>query len=94
MPTISTGFEMLRLPGSLRFTALSQALQRRTFHFKAVHSIFPASLIYYSPKQNISLFDHKESEARVDNPYDDGVDIASDRYVYPGVDKQSGRTLT
>jgi hypothetical protein len=51
-------------------------------------------LIYYSPRRDPRLFDHKENETRIHDIYDDGVVIASDGLVYPGVDKHSGTTLT
>lgn len=65
-------------------------VQRRAFSVKAIYPSFPASLSYYSPRQKLSLFDHKEDESRANDLYDEGVLVARDGLVYPGVDKQSG----
>ncbi len=69
-------------------------VQRRAFSAKAIYSSFPTSLAYYSPRQKSNLFDHKENESRPDDLYDEGVIVARDGLVYPGVDKHSGRCST
>ncbi|PNY23834.1 Uncharacterized protein TCAP_06226 [Tolypocladium capitatum] len=42
-----------------------------------------------SPRQGSSLFDHQENESRPNDVYDEGVVIARDGLVYPGVHKHS-----
>ncbi|KAK4068349.1 hypothetical protein Purlil1_13807 [Purpureocillium lilacinum] len=61
--------------------------QQRRFSVKAIHSVFPASLTYYSPRTKSNLFDHQEIENRPHDVYDEGVIIAKDGLVYPGVQK-------
>lgn len=84
---------MFRLIGRLRLASVNRGARlppKRQFSVKAVYSSFPATLTYYRPKQLSSLFDHAENDSRPDDPYDEGVVIASDGLVYPGVNKTSG----
>jgi len=73
------------------------------FSVKAIHSVFPASLLYYRPKPRSSLFDHAENEdeSRRHDLWDEGVVISKDGLVYPGVrhqhhplGQQNGRKAT
>lgn len=83
---------MFRLAGRLRLASVNRGAglpPKRQFSVRAVYSSFPATLTYYRPKQLSSLFDHAENDSRPDDPYDEGVVIASDGLVYPGVNKTS-----
>lgn len=63
---------------------------RRQFSVKAIYTSFPATLHYYSPRRKSALFDHKENDDRPHDLYDEGVVVAKDGLVYPGVDIKSG----
>lgn len=55
---------------------------------RAIYSSFPATLFYYSPRQNSSLYDQKDIENRPDSPIQEAVVVESDGLVYPA-SKQS-----
>jgi len=84
LQTPSKGLDMIRKFYRLRPAPLSR-LQCRAFSVKAICSSFPASLAYYSPRHKSSLFDHKENDSRPNDLYDEGVVVARDGLVYPGV---------
>ncbi|KJR80321.1 uncharacterized protein SPSK_10664 [Sporothrix schenckii 1099-18] len=62
-----------------------RAVRYRPFTVKAIYSSCPASLAYDRPRCRPSLFDHKENESRPHDLYDEGVIVADDGLVYPGV---------
>ncbi|KAK4152363.1 hypothetical protein C8A00DRAFT_16322 [Chaetomidium leptoderma] len=74
------------LPGVVPLTKLF----RRQFSVKAIYSSFPATLLYYSPRQRSSLYDIKESDSRPDDLYDEAIHVEKDGLVYPAVTKNSG----
>lgn len=65
-------------------------MQKRRLSAKAVYSVFPASLLYYSPQRKSSLFDHAKYGDRPDDIYDESIIVASSGLVYPTVKEGSG----
>ena len=80
--TLSRNILRARTPATL--------FSRRQFSAKAIYSSFPATLLYYSPRQRSSLYDHSESDSRPDDLYDEGVVVEKNGLVYPAVNKKSG----
>ncbi|KAF9876296.1 hypothetical protein CkaCkLH20_06239 [Colletotrichum karsti] len=56
---------------------------------EAIYSSFPATLHYYSPHLNSSLFDNEENDKRPDDIYDEAVIVDKDGTVFPAVSKTS-----
>ncbi|KAI0427789.1 hypothetical protein F5Y09DRAFT_22540 [Xylaria sp. FL1042] len=52
---------------------LAPRILRRGFLVKAIYSSFPATLMYYSPRQKVGLYDEKEADDRPHDNYNDGV---------------------
>ncbi|KAG6009336.1 hypothetical protein E4U21_002644 [Claviceps maximensis] len=79
---------MFRLAGRLRPVAMNQSigLQKRRYNILSIHSSFPATLSYYRPKNLSSLYDIAELDSRPDDLYHEGVRIAPNGLVYPGVE--------
>ncbi|ATY60262.1 hypothetical protein A9K55_006878 [Cordyceps militaris] len=63
--------------------ASSRGSQTRFFSPLAIYSQFPATLHYYRPKIESSLFDRREIDNRPHDLPADGVEIAADGLVYP-----------
>ncbi|KAI0972088.1 hypothetical protein F4678DRAFT_460920 [Xylaria arbuscula] len=63
---------------------LASRILRRHFSVKGIYSSFPATLMYYSPRQKLGLYDARTADDRPDENYDDGVALSND-LVFPGV---------
>ncbi|KAI0803775.1 hypothetical protein GGR55DRAFT_682188 [Xylaria sp. FL0064] len=56
----------------------------RRFSVKAIYSSFPATLMYYSPRQKVGLYDKREADNRPHDNYGDGV-MLDNGLVFPRV---------
>lgn len=85
-----SAFVMIRwVPRTIVPSPLSRfSSPRRYVSMRAIYSSFPATLFYYSPRQNSSLYDQKDIENRPDSPIQEAVVVESDSLVYPA-SKQS-----
>ncbi|KAH6640659.1 hypothetical protein F5144DRAFT_561218 [Chaetomium tenue] len=70
-------------------TARSPCSSGRHFSVKAIYSSFPATLHYYSPQKKVVLFDHKGSDNRSQELFEEAVTVAKDGLVYPTVNAAS-----
>ncbi|KAK3941285.1 hypothetical protein QBC46DRAFT_363417 [Diplogelasinospora grovesii] len=75
---------------SRRGLPLASFCCRRQFSAKAIYSSFPATLLYYSPRQRSSLYDHKEGDSRPDDLFDEGVAELIRRYFDEALDREDG----
>ena len=74
---------LLRMRHLLARSRLPESVLRRSFSVLAIYSSFPATLYRYSPHQRSSLFDVKDLEQRVDEPFADAITVSPDNLVYP-----------
>ncbi|KAI1307405.1 hypothetical protein F5Y03DRAFT_352155, partial [Xylaria venustula] len=65
-------------------SSLAPRLLRRNFSVKGIYSSFPTTLMYYSQRQKLGLYDERTSDDRPDQHHDDGVALTNG-LVFPGV---------
>ncbi|KAI1275388.1 hypothetical protein F5Y07DRAFT_400387 [Xylaria sp. FL0933] len=63
---------------------LASRILHRGFSVKAIYSSFPATLMYYSPRQKVGLYDEREADNRPHDNYGDGV-MLDNGLVFPRV---------
>ncbi|KAI0520973.1 hypothetical protein F5B22DRAFT_644216 [Xylaria bambusicola] len=71
----------------LRPLFASRTLQR-AFSVKAIYSSFPATLLHYSPRNKIDLYDEQEANNQPDDTFDNKV-VLKDGLVYPSASLDS-----
>ncbi|KAI0467840.1 hypothetical protein F4859DRAFT_226612 [Xylaria cf. heliscus] len=61
-------------------------IMHRAFSAKAIYSCFPATLLYYSPRRRLGLYDEQETDDRPSDIYEDRVRL-KDGLVFPGASR-------
>ncbi|KAK5635722.1 hypothetical protein RRF57_011434 [Xylaria bambusicola] len=66
---------------------------RRAFSVKAIYSSFPATLLHYSPRNKVDLYDEQEASNRPDDHFDNRVSL-NNGLVYPSASSDSRELMT